>query len=134
MFEILELFPKFAARRVLRLTGDEAAELCVDEVWVEWMELVSSGGSVIRGNIGNSSDLVVDIRSRVPLVVSEGQRIWIVFNHLSISKINWKETDKHNSELQRTDPGTKNMEEFSTRGPRWIFIIPIVLIEKKIFS
>ena len=47
-------------------------------------------------------------------------------------------SNKHKAELQRTDPPTKDMVEFSNRGrilptecPKWIIIIPIVLVGGK---
>ena len=46
--------------------------------------------------------------------------------------------NKHNAEMQQTDPGTKVTGEFSTRGrifppnaQKWIFIISIVLVGEK---
>ena len=38
----------------------------------------------------------------------------------------------HNAELQRADPGTKVPGlYFPTQCPKWIFVIPIVFVEKK---
>ena len=40
--------------------------------------------------------------------------------------------NKHNTELQRTDPGTKVTGEIiPLKCPKWIFIISIILVEKK---
>ena len=47
-----------------------------------------------------------------------------------------QEWNKHNAELQPTDPGTKSTGEFGAKGhvfhlmPEWILIISIVLVGK----
>ena len=55
------------------------------------------------------------------------QYLWDILNILLIIYY-----DKQNAKLQRADPGTKVPGlYFPTQWPKWIFIIPIVLVEKK---
>ena len=56
---------------------------------------------------------------------------------LETAFINEKLKTKQNAKLQRTDPGTKDTGKFNIRGhvfpalcPKWIFIIPIILVGK----
>ena len=56
---------------------------------------------------------------KVLLISEHNKGSHLVRGRYSQDRERWerkKRRDKHNAELQRTDPGTKNTGEFSTRG------------------